>query len=106
MKHMREVLEAVIAERHRQDDNYGDQSDLPDGTGGEEAVAMADVARDNCGLAVATGQLSWHDILNEEFREAMAETIPARLREELIQVAAVAIAWAEALDSRAARRAR
>jgi hypothetical protein len=36
----------------------------------------------------------------EEVREAMAESDPAKLRVELVQVAAVSVAWIEALDRR------
>ena len=44
------------------------------------------------------GEGTWADILREEYFEALAETDPARLRVELIQVAAVAVAWVEAID--------
>lgn len=42
----------------------------------------------------------WRTILAEEVYEAFAETDPARLRHELVQVAAVAAAWVEDIDSR------
>jgi malonyl CoA-acyl carrier protein transacylase len=44
--------------------------------------------------------VTWEHILTEEHYEAMAEEDPTRLREELIQVAAVAVAWVEAIDRR------
>jgi len=44
----------------------------------------------------------WCSILTEEFAEAMAETDRAKLRAELVQVAAAAVAWIEDLDSRSA----
>jgi hypothetical protein len=41
-------------------------------------------------------------ILREEVYEAFAEEDPAALRTELIQVAAVAATWVDAIDRRAA----
>ena len=46
---------------------------------------------------------AWDGVLLEEVYEALAETDPALLRAELIQVAAVCQAWVEALDRRTAR---
>lgn len=47
------------------------------------------------------GTVTWWHILREEVFEASAEVDPAKLREELIQVAAVAMKWIEAIDRRA-----
>jgi NTP pyrophosphatase (non-canonical NTP hydrolase) len=47
------------------------------------------------------GAHGWLPILTEEFGEvgkAMCENDPVNLREELIQVAAVAAAWVECID--------
>ena len=44
------------------------------------------------------GQCTWLHILREEVFEAFAEDDPAKLRAELIQVAAVAVQWVEAID--------
>lgn len=52
--------------------------------------------------AIRGGRLSWEHILLEEVAEAMEErTDPSRLREELVQVAAVALTWVECLDRNA-----
>ncbi len=45
--------------------------------------------------------VNWKTILLEEVAEAFAENDPATLRRELVQVAAVAAAWIEAIDRRA-----
>ena len=92
----------VRAERTRQNAKWGEQNH-PDGTGGVMYVAIADEARMDCQRAAAEGKVTWRDILTEEFAEALAEGDPERLRAELIQVAAVAMAWAEAIDRRLAR---
>ncbi|MET8151380.1 hypothetical protein ACIBSW_25410 [Actinoplanes sp. NPDC049668] len=95
------VLTEVAAERRRQDERWGQQNH-PDGTGHWHAADAA-LARKECEQAAETGSLSWRHILLEEVAEAAAEAEPGDLRNELIQVAAVAVAWAEAIDRRAAR---
>ena len=94
------VLKDVAAERQRQDERWGEQNH-PDGTGPQFGV-VAEEMRKACDAAFSVGVGTWMDILTEEFYEACAESDPAALREELIQVAAVATAWAEAIDRRLA----
>jgi hypothetical protein len=60
----------------------------------EHAKAMTDAAAE-------AGVVTWRDILHEEVCEAFAETDPEALRAELVQVAAVAVKWVEAIDRRA-----
>ncbi len=90
------VLEEVLAERSRQDEKWGTQ-DHPNGTNNVFKLA-ADAARCECELSFADGRGTWFDILREEFYEAMAEEDPKNLRTELIQTAAVCVAWVEAID--------
>lgn len=88
------------AERSRQLAKFGDQQHL-DGTGAEHYVGMADEARDNVELFVAQHSgPEWALVLLEEVYEALAESDPARLRAELIQVAAVCAAWVSDIDRR------
>ncbi|GAB2732583.1 hypothetical protein [Streptomyces bullii] len=93
------VLREVLAERARQDAKFGEQNHH-DGTGNKEQQAAAESARRWCQDAFASGYGTWSDVLAEEVAEANAERDPARLRAELVQVAAVAVAWVEALDRR------
>lgn len=93
------VMKDVIDERSRQIVKWGIQSH-PDGTGNETNKTFAEGARALNKHAVEHNYLTWAYILEEEFWEATAESDPKRLREELIQVAAVAIAWVEDLDTR------
>jgi len=97
---MLDVLDQVSIERRRQEEIHGDQSLLPNGTA-RIRHWEANNAKDRCDRHTAAGTLTFSHILAEEFHEAMCETDPARLREELIQVAAVAVKWIEAIDSRA-----
>ncbi|MFE2941006.1 NUDIX hydrolase [Streptomyces sp. NPDC059255] len=95
----RQVLAEIASERRRQDDKFGEQNH-PDGTGQHPEQIDADVARMACQQAADGGYLDWLHILREEVAEALAESDPARLRAELVQVAAVAAAWVEAIDRR------
>lgn len=93
------ILNEIRAERARQDEKWGEQNH-PDGTGpGYQKHANA--ARRRCQAAAALGLLSYREILEEEVFEAFAESDPAKLRAELIQVAAVTVAWVEKLDREA-----
>lgn len=109
------VLFEVAKERARQDARWGPQA-LPDGTGAQVVhrdkgvlrdLAVLDIKRQearaaqaNCDRAAAEGCLTYRHILEEEVAEAFAEDDIARLRAELIQVAAVATKWVEAIDRR------
>ena len=97
------VLAEVRDERSRQDARWG-QQDHPDGTGQYPEVTAAMAAVLATEHAAEGGYLDWLHILREEVAEAFAETDPAALRGELLQVAAVAVAWIEAIDRRSASR--
>lgn len=106
------ALVSIVSERRRQYELHGDQSGLPDGTGpartprvhlccgGAEAARKATVV---CDRAAQDGTVSWADILLEEVYEALAENDPVKLRTELVQVAAVAVQWIQAIDVRGKR---
>lgn len=112
-----EVLAQVAIERKRQDAKWGEQNHA-DGTGmawpelvipafgwasgGNQAEQAANLVRKACQRAAKTGHTTWLHILLEEIAETFAETDPAALRVELIHTAAVAVAWVEAIDRRAA----
>lgn len=93
------VLGEIVAERARQDAKFGEQNHR-DGTGQYPETIDADVARMACKQAAEGGYLDWLHILREETAEAFAESDPAKLRAELVQVAAIAVAWIEAIDRR------
>lgn len=109
------VLEEVSQERVRQDSKWGVQNH-PNGTGDDVALlhgrplpqpharvavtmgTLAHTARAVTDQAANLGTVTYADILLEEVGEAFAESDPARLRAELIQVAAVAVAWVAKID--------
>lgn len=93
-------LPDVLAERARQDAKWGPQN-YPDGTARPGDQYVAEVLRNIC-KANGPGEDNWRDILAEEVGEAFAESDPAALRTELVQAAAVIVAWIEAIDRRPA----
>lgn len=90
------VLSEVRLERIKQDKRWGEQNH-PDGTGSPTDEASLVFARAIC------KNDRWADILREEVYEALVETDPDKLSDELIQVAAVAVAWREAILRRQAK---
>lgn len=99
------VFPEIMAERQRQILKFGNPT-LPHGTGGRGYIITCRNAKLECQSAAFNGDLSWSHILREELYEALEtdpeEELPA-LREELIQVAAVAVAWIEAIDRERAK---
>ena len=111
------VLHEVTAERQRQDDKWGEQNHpdrMPDGYPYGDSPDYAKAARywqstnaTRVGWMNAAGEPSdrgaaWEGVLLQAVYEALAESDPAKLRVKLIQVAAVPVAWIEAIDRRAA----
>lgn len=96
-----DFAEEVDAERQRQLAKFGEQHH-PDGTGLPVYQAGAIRYRNHADRAAAAGHLAWRDVLMEEVYESLAEADPARLRAELLQVAAVCAAWIADIDSRTA----
>ncbi|MGQ5576047.1 hypothetical protein [Streptomyces sp. ECR3.8] len=96
---VRAFAEEIDAERQRQLAKFGHQHH-PDGTGSVPQQEAAALARMECEDAFGSGYGTWCHVLFEETREALAESDPAKLRAELIQVAAVCAAWIHDIDSR------
>lgn len=98
------VLE-IVSERELQETVWGEQNH-PNGTGPDERLLgnlpvygrLRDQCKKRTDIAAAAGSLTFADILLEEVFEAVAEEDPDKLRAELIQVAAVAAQWVEAID--------
>ncbi len=96
-----DALADVADERLVQVRKWGVQS-RPDGTS-ETYSVHAEAAKLLTDTKAAEGTLTWADILSEEVLEAFSETNHDALREELVQVAAVALSWAEDIDRKAKR---
>ena len=102
MSAVADVLREIYSERTRQDAKWGEQNH-PDGTGSRPDKTRATLSKAVCDSHARTGHLTWKDILQEEVAEAFAESDVTLLRAELVQVAAVAAGWIEAIDRRTER---
>lgn len=94
---MVDVLAEVQTERLRQNVLWGIQ-DHADNT--FPLAFDEDTAKRICEKAFREGKGSWAHILFEEFCEVMCAKTVGDMREELIQLAAVATQWVEAIDRR------
>lgn len=97
-----DILVDILKERDAQDDRWGEQNH-PDVAHPASVACHQEKASDwkyRNERRVRSGKLSWDGILLEEAFEAAGETDPERLIAELIQVAAVAVAWIEAIKRR------
>lgn len=89
----------LVEEMERQDAKWGEQNH-PDGTEVSIYKPHADYARSECEKAFAAGKGTWLHILREEVLEAFAEEDREKLKNELLQIAAVCIQWRRAIDRR------
>jgi hypothetical protein len=108
------VLADVRAERARQFARYGTNENFLDGTGPEvdwlgnvggaddlTAVEIQEGLRKRYEAYEAEyGVVTFRHLVAEEVAEAFQESSPARLRAELLQVAALAVSWIEKIDAR------
>lgn len=89
----------IDCERRRQDAKWGEQNHpMNTDTHHWIYVSLAKDAKKSCEVAAKEGSLTWFDILFEEFCEVFAERSLEKQREELIQVAAVAVQMIEYID--------
>lgn len=107
-----EILYEVADETVRQDEKWGEQNHpdlLPEEYSHRTYHFTAEawkrtndarVAKANADGALPDRNCAWDGILLEEVYEALAESDPAKLRAELVQVAAVAVQWVAAIDRR------
>lgn len=101
---MQRIFEEIAAERRRQIEKFPEEEDgLPDGTGGGGRETWERIARQSCERAAREGTLTNTHIFDEETAEAMAATERPKLREELVQVAAVCVKWVQQIDREAGR---
>lgn len=97
------ILGEIDYERDRQDAKHGPIQNLPDGTSRQDWGVIEATAKAIYEAASRAGKVTWRDVLMEEVAEAFAASDVESLREELIQVAAVAVRWTEAIDRRLGR---
>jgi hypothetical protein len=93
------IFTEILKERINQNKQWGEQNHpmLYEEHLKTTRESMMDAQR-VCALNASIKKLSWYDVLMEEVLEAFAETEPEKQRQEMIQVAAVAVAIIESLD--------
>lgn len=98
----RPALIDIVIEADRGAALFPKAVDYPDGTrtGGMNLV-QREQAKNACDRATREGVCTFAHVLAEEFWEAMCEEDRDRLRDELVQVAAVALQWIENIDREA-----
>lgn len=109
------VLAEVAAERARQDAKWGKQDYRsvsgitaawsPDSRAKAYGIDSEEIAKHRCQSRFANGVGTYADIAIEEVAEAICAPDDDARRAELVQVAAVAVAWIEAIDRRRAAEA-
>jgi hypothetical protein len=101
---IRAFAEEIDAERQRQLAKFGEQHH-PDMVGDADVQCdrrqrFAERAAYYREVNDSDNTIDWTGILLEEVYEAVAESDPAKIRAELVQVAAVCAAWVADIDSR------
>ena len=106
------IFADIAVERSRQDEKWGPPTTIPNGTGpdrmnvaagtGQTYSHVRDTLQQVTDQAMAAGENTFANTLLEEVFEALAEDESGRLREELVQVAAVAVKWISVLDRQSA----
>lgn len=90
----------VLHERRKQERVYEEQRNIEDGTGGADARCRAHAALFRYDRAESVGALTWGLVLDAHCSTVLAEADTAKLREELVSMAAVTMRWIEAIDRR------
>ncbi len=119
---LRDVISEVMRERQRQDAKWGEQNhpdfvQVHDLQTGENkgpipipqrfnyyGIPTEDDAKNDCEDSFKRGKGNWGHILIEEISESFGTTDEAKLEEELIQSAAVIVAWVQCIRRRRANR--
>lgn len=95
-----QALTEILKERTRQNELWGKQVMCLRARGRRQALDEECArAKEDEGIMRSVGALTWAAVLYEEVLEAFSASSLAELREELVQVAAVAVQMIERIDS-------
>ena len=103
MSETNRVLLEIAAERDRAEAKFPNQHipNFPERMDFDHAIAEMEQAKELTDRCHASGLVTWWHVLREEVYEAFAESDPAKLRAELVQVGAMAVRWIEDIDREA-----
>lgn len=105
-----DIVAEMLVERSRQDKKWGVQNHPsiidPDRWGAhyDYGIPSEAAAKQACDDAAKFGEQTWASIAIEELSESVYAVNDELRREELIQLAAVALAWIECIDRRESER--
>lgn len=100
------ILTEIGLERGAQDVKWGAPKNVPNGTGQDGSLLgysfgeLRDMMQSAVDNMAARRESTMAAVLLEEVFEVLAESDDERVREELIQVAAVAAKWVQVIDER------
>lgn len=89
----------LLPQRWSQLRMFGPQA-YPDGTGGGTLQKAATLSAAQCEHAFEHGHPTWRDVIMEKFYVAIASQNHRDLREGLVELGAIVVAWIEDLDRR------
>jgi hypothetical protein len=92
------IATEIGAERARQDAKWGQQNHPSVTKDPRQYIWSADILQQLCDSRFEDGTGAWADIALEEIAEAIEAKDDAERRAELIQLAAVVMAWIECID--------
>lgn len=92
------ILAQVAVQRRKQDKKWGEQNHPSVLYGGHYRIPHESAAKIICQRRVEANCLTWADIAIEELAEAIDAPGEMSRREELVQLAAVVVAWIENID--------
>jgi len=97
---MNYIFDEIKLERQRQDEKFGTQNHpmTPELFSLEGCKSRLEAMRHQNKINTQNKKDNWYHILAEEIFEVFSETDPNKQREEMIQVAAIAVAIIECLD--------
>ncbi|HEV3059673.1 MAG TPA: hypothetical protein VGY48_15590 [Vicinamibacterales bacterium] len=100
----RRITADIMREIERAEKKHPHTENMPDGTrnGGMNLVCR-EQAQLSCDRATREGRVTFAQVLEEEFYEAICEEDKVKLRAELVQCGAVVIRWLAKLDREAGR---
>jgi hypothetical protein len=92
-----DVLEDLAQERRAQFQQWGEQT-IPFGSGSYVFKLMCEHYQSTCQANADAGTVTFADVLLEEVFEALAESDPLKLKDELIDAGAVIVQWIELIN--------
>lgn len=89
----------MLGEIERSTEKHGVQRHHTIGFSNPDAAPFRDLVQKQVDEGMKDGTVTWEQIIQEEFMEAVVETEPAAIRAELVQMLAVVAKTIDAIDA-------